>query len=130
MQDADRALTVLVAVKQIGVKIAIDDFGVGYSSLTHLKRFPIDTLKIDRSFIGDLTRSTEDKTITAAIITMGKSLDLMVVAEGVETREQLDFLRAHGCDEFQGYYAHKPIPTDEFALLLQAEMDRIKSGPV
>ncbi len=129
MHNVGTTMQKLTALGDMGIRIAIDDFGTGHSSLAYLKRFPIDTLKIDRSFIADLTRSTEDKTITAAIITMGKSLDLMVVAEGVETREQLDFLRAHGCDEFQGYYAHKPIPTDEFALLLQGEMDRIKSGP-
>ena len=124
IEDPARALQMLDALAALGVSLSIDDFGTGHSSLAYLKRFPIDTLKIDRSFVSDLTRSTEDKTITAAIITMGKSLDLIVVAEGVETVEQLDFLRAHGCDEFQGYYAHKPMPADDFARLLQIEKDR------
>jgi len=98
---------------------AIDDFGVGYSSLTHLKRFPIDTLKVDRSFIRDLPQDLEDKAITEAIIAMGKSLNLTVVAEGVETLEQQTFLHDHACDEMQGFYFSKPIPGGEFAELLR-----------
>ncbi|HKB83016.1 MAG TPA: EAL domain-containing protein [Burkholderiales bacterium] len=129
MHNVVMTMEKLTALGNMGIRIAIDDFGTGHSSLAYLKRFPIDTLKIDRSFVADLTRSTEDKTITAAIITMGKSLDLIVVAEGVETRDQLDFLRAHGCDEYQGYYAHKPVPVDEFAQLLQIEMDRLLIAP-
>jgi EAL domain-containing protein (putative c-di-GMP-specific phosphodiesterase class I) len=129
MHNVDTTMRKLTALGNAGIRIAIDDFGTGHSSLAYLKRFPIDTLKIDRSFVSDLTRSTEDKTITAAIITMGKSLDLTVVAEGVETQEQLDFLRAHGCDEFQGYYAHKPMPADEFAQLLQIELDQLTTSP-
>ncbi len=125
MQNVGTTMQKLTALGNTGIRIAIDDFGTGHSSLAYLKRFPIDTLKIDRSFVSDLTRSTEDKTITAAIITMGRSLDLTVVAEGVENQEQLDFLRAHGCDEFQGYYAHRPMPADEFAQLLQIERDRL-----
>jgi diguanylate cyclase (GGDEF)-like protein/PAS domain S-box-containing protein len=124
MHNVGTTMQKLTALGDMGIRIAIDDFGTGHSSLAYLKRFPIDTLKIDRSFISDLTRSTEDKTITAAIITMGKSLDLTVVAEGVETAEQLDFLRAHGCEEFQGYFAHRPIPADEFAQLLKIELDQ------
>ena len=107
----------------MGIRIAVDDFGTGHSSLAYLKRFPIDTLKIDRSFISDLPGDVEDKAIMAAIITMGKSLDLIVVAEGVETQEQFDFLRAHGCDEFQGYYSDKPMPAERFAQVLQAEIN-------
>ncbi|HEX7954896.1 MAG TPA: EAL domain-containing protein, partial [Burkholderiales bacterium] len=105
MHNVATTMAKLTALGDTGIRIAIDDFGTGHSSLAYLKRFPIDTLKIDRSFVSDLTRSAEDKTITAAIITMGKSLDLTVVAEGVESQEQLDFLRKHGCDEFQGYLA-------------------------
>jgi diguanylate cyclase (GGDEF)-like protein/PAS domain S-box-containing protein len=126
MHNVGTTMRKLTALGDAGIRIAIDDFGTGHSSLAYLKRFPIDTLKIDRSFVSDLTRSTEDKTITAAIITMGKSLGLTVVAEGVETLEQLDFLRAHGCDEFQGYYAHRPMAADEFAQLLQIEMEQIR----
>jgi diguanylate cyclase (GGDEF)-like protein/PAS domain S-box-containing protein len=119
MQHAERAGKVLAAIKQLGVRVAIDDFGVGYSSLANLKRFPIDTLKVDRSFIRDLPLDTEDKAITQAIIAMGKSLNLTVVAEGVETLEQETFLRDHGCDETQGFYFSRPIASDQFADLLR-----------
>ena len=119
IQNADRAGRVLAELKKMGVRLAIDDFGVGYSSLTHLKRFPIDTLKVDRSFIRDLPQDLEDKAITEAIIAMGKSLNLTVVAEGVETAEQQTFLHDHACDEMQGYFFSKPIPSGEFAELLR-----------
>src|SRR6267142_1202635 len=102
IQNTERAGRVLNEIKKMGVRLAIDDFGVGYSSLTHLKRFPIDTLKVDRSFIRDLPADLEDKAITEAIIAMGKSLNLTVVAEGVETQEQQSFLQEHACDEMQG----------------------------
>jgi len=118
MQHTERAGKVLAAIKQLGVRIAIDDFGVGYSSLANLKRFPIDTLKVDRSFLRDIPLDTEDRAITQAIIAMGKSLNLTVVAEGVETLEQETFLREHGCDETQGFYFSRPIASDEFADLL------------
>ncbi len=129
MHNVGTTMRKLTALGDMGIRIAIDDFGTGHSSLAYLKRFPIDTLKIDRSFVSDLTRDVEDQTITAAIITMGKSLDLTVVAEGVETAEQLEFLREHGCDEFQGYYAHKPMPADEFAQLLQIERGQLVISP-
>ncbi|HSU78759.1 MAG TPA: EAL domain-containing protein, partial [Burkholderiales bacterium] len=119
MQNAERAAGVLAAIKKMGVRLAIDDFGVGYSSLTHLKRFPIDTLKVDRSFIREIPQDAEDKAITEAIIAMGKSLNLTVVAEGVETVEQQDFLKEHDCDEMQGYYFSKPIASEKFAELLR-----------
>jgi EAL domain-containing protein (putative c-di-GMP-specific phosphodiesterase class I) len=119
IQNADRAGRVLAELKKMGVRLAIDDFGVGYSSLTHLKRFPIDTLKVDRSFIRDLPQDPEDKAITEAIIAMGKSLNLTVVAEGVETLEQQTFLHDHNCDEMQGFFFSKPIPSDQFAELLR-----------
>jgi diguanylate cyclase (GGDEF)-like protein/PAS domain S-box-containing protein len=119
MQNADRAGKVLAALKQLGARLAIDDFGIGYSSLANLKRFPIDTLKVDRSFIRDIPQDPEDKAITRAIIAMGKTLNLTVVAEGVETLEQETFLREHACDETQGYYFSKPIASDQFAELLR-----------
>jgi len=119
IQNADRAGRVLAELKKMGARLAIDDFGVGYSSLTHLKRFPIDTLKVDRSFIRDLPQDPEDKAITEAIIAMGKSLNLTVVAEGVETIEQQNFLKEHDCDEMQGYYFSKPIASEKFAELLR-----------
>ena len=118
MQNAERAGKVLASIKKLGVRIAIDDFGVGYSSLANLKRFPIDILKVDRSFIRDLSSDTEDQAITEAIIAMGRTLSLTVVAEGVETKEQQTFLRDHSCDEMQGYYFSKPVIAAEFAALL------------
>jgi diguanylate cyclase (GGDEF)-like protein/PAS domain S-box-containing protein len=125
MQNADRAGQVLAGIKQLGVRLAIDDFGVGYSSLTHLKRFPIDTLKIDRSFVRELPQNIEDKAITKAIIAMGKSLSLTVVAEGVETLAQETFLHEHGCDETQGYYFSQAISSDQFSVLLTQHMDSL-----
>jgi len=119
IQNTERAGRVLADIKRLGVRLAIDDFGVGYSSLSHLKRFPIDTLKVDRSFIRDLPADAEDKALTEAIIAMGKSLSLTVVAEGVETLEQQEFLREHACDEMQGFYFSKPIPPEQFAELLR-----------
>ena len=126
MQNAERAGKLLAALKQLGVRLAIDDFGVGYSSLAILKRFPIDTLKVDRSFIRDIPQDSEDKAITRAIIAMGKILNLTVVAEGVETLEQETFLREHGCDETQGYYFSKPVASDQFAALLRRHIEATK----
>jgi EAL domain-containing protein (putative c-di-GMP-specific phosphodiesterase class I) len=125
IQNTERAGRVLADIKRLGVRLAIDDFGVGYSSLSHLKRFPIDTLKVDRSFIRDIPQDSEDKAITEAIIAMGKSLSLTVVAEGVETLAQQEFLREHACDEMQGFYFSKPIAPDQFAELLR---QRIAAG--
>jgi len=122
IQNTERAGRILAAIKKMGVRLAIDDFGVGYSSLTHLKRFPIDTLKVDRSFIRDLPQDLEDKAICEAIIAMGKSLNLTVVAEGVETLEQQTFLQDHNCDEMQGFLFSKPIPSDQFAELLRKRL--------
>jgi diguanylate cyclase (GGDEF)-like protein/PAS domain S-box-containing protein len=119
MQNPDRVSKILSKIKTMGVRLAIDDFGTGYSSLSHIKRFPIDTIKVDRSFIRDMMQHSEDRAITEAIIAMGKTLSLTVVAEGVETEEQDAFLRSHACDEMQGYYFSKPTPPDQFAELLQ-----------
>jgi diguanylate cyclase (GGDEF)-like protein len=102
-------------IKDLGISISIDDFGTGYSSLAYLKRFPVDTLKIDIAFIREITTNADDAAITIAIINMAHSLRLKVIAEGVETPEQLDFLRAHGCDEIQGYLLSKPLPANEIA---------------
>ena len=122
MQNPERTTKVLTAIKQMGVRIAIDDFGVGYSSLAQIKRFPIDTLKVDRSFIRDLEGNAEDRAITEAIISMGKTLSLTVVAEGVETQEQQSFLLDHSCDAMQGFYFSKPIEPDQFAAFLQKHL--------
>ena len=119
MQSPERTTKLLTAIKQMGVRIAIDDFGVGYSSLAQIKRYPIDTLKVDRSFIRDLEKNAEDRAITEAIISMGKTLSMTVVAEGVETPEQQAFLADHACDAMQGFHFSKPIAADQFASLLR-----------
>ncbi|UQI28922.1 EAL domain-containing protein [Pseudomonas bijieensis] len=121
MQDVKRALSVLTGLKRLKIRIAIDDFGIGYSSLSALKQFPLDSIKIDRSFICDVTSVSEDKALTEAIIAMGRTLSLTVVAQGVETKEQADFLRENACDEFQGFYFNRPVPADQFKMLLQAQ---------
>ncbi|QIB08169.1 diguanylate cyclase (GGDEF) domain-containing protein [Pseudomonas sp. 43mfcvi1.1] len=121
MQDVKRALSVLTGLKHLRIRIAIDDFGIGYSSLSALKQFPLDSIKIDRSFICDVTSVSEDKALTEAIIAMGRTLSLTVVAQGVETKEQADFLRENACDEFQGFYFNRPVPADQFTMLLQAQ---------
>ncbi|MFC7686979.1 EAL domain-containing protein [Ureibacillus sp. GCM10028918] len=118
MKDLDTTLYVLNELKNIGICIAIDDFGTGYSSLAHLKRFPIDILKIDRSFIKDIPSDEEDMAITSLIISMGKHLNLKIVAEGVETEEQLHYLTKLGCDQYQGYYFSPPLTGELMAALL------------
>ncbi len=120
MQDSKSTVAVLQALKDMGVQLALDDFGTGYSSLSYLKRFPIDTLKIDQSFVRDLTTDADDASIVSAVISMGKSLHMRVVAEGVETREQLAFLREQSCPEGQGYYFSRPVLAEEFTQLLGA----------
>lgn len=129
MHDAENFIAVLAELKSLGIKIAIDDFGTGYSSLSYLKKFPVDRLKIDRSFVRDLTEGSDDASIVSAIINLGHSLNLSVVAEGVETKEQLTFLSGHACDEAQGYYFSRPIPADKFEVLLaESRPDRMGPG--
>jgi len=123
IQNAERAIKVLTEIKKMGIRLAIDDFGVGYSSLAQLKRFPIDTLKIDRSFIRDIPNVAEDSAITEAIIAMGRTLSLTVIAEGVETAEQKQFLSEHECDEMQGYFFSKPIEAGKFAEFLRKHLE-------
>jgi diguanylate cyclase (GGDEF)-like protein len=125
MNDVDNTLRILTGLKALGIRIAIDDFGTGYSSLATLQRFPLDTIKIDRSFLRDLTGAPENSGLADAIIAMGKSLSLTVVAQGVETGEQADFLRTHACDELQGFYFKKPLPADEFTQLLRGQATEI-----
>ena len=112
MANAEQSVRLLGELKSIGARLAIDDFGTGYSSLAYLKRLPIDTLKIDQEFVGDITTDPDDAAITSTIITMAHSLQLKVVAEGVETAEQLDFLRAQHCDEIQGFWFSRPLTAD------------------
>ncbi len=115
LMDKEVVGAALAGLRALGVRITIDDFGTGYSSLSYLKRYPIDKLKIDRSFIDDLGTDADDRAIAVAIINLAKTLKLVALAEGVERQEQLDFLRAHGCDEFQGYLAGTPVPAEEFS---------------
>ena len=113
MQDAESAVVTLLALKAMGVKLAVDDFGTGFSSFTYLRRFPVDTLKVDKSFIHEITEDSDGTTIVNAMINIGKSLRQRVVAEGVETRSQLDFLQRQGCDEGQGYYFSHPVTAEQ-----------------
>jgi diguanylate cyclase (GGDEF)-like protein len=119
MHNAESTNSVLRALADWGVKLAIDDFGTGYSSLSYLRQFPIDTLKIDQSFVNRITSNADDATLVSAMITMGKCLKLQVIAEGVETPEQYAFLLAHHCDEGQGYYFGRPMVAEALAILLQ-----------
>lgn len=118
MEDAMFAIEILSHLKEVGIDISLDDFGTGYSSLSYLKRFPVNYLKIDRSFIRDLYIDKDDESIILAIIALAKSLGITAIAEGIETEEQLTFLRKHGCDQGQGYYFCKPIPAEQFIQLL------------
>ena len=122
-ERTEEARQVLVRLRELGVRIAVDDFGTGYSSLAQLKRFPIDVLKIDQGFIRDIPQSEDDMAISAAIIAMGHSMGLSVLAEGVETEGPLAFLRERGCDAYQGYLCSRPVPADEFVALLRAQAE-------
>lgn len=108
-------------LKALGVRLAIDDFGTGYSSLAYLKLFPLDVLKIDKRFIDDIPAHRDDMEIVTAIIAMAHSLRLKVLAEGVENKEQLAYLKTQGCDQFQGYLTSRPVPAAEFEKLLQGQ---------
>ncbi|MES1982610.1 MAG: EAL domain-containing protein [Pseudomonadota bacterium] len=119
MRDVNSTIGMLDELKKIGVKLSIDDFGIGYSSLSYLKRFPIDYLKIDRSFVRDITTNANDAAITGTIISMAKQLNLTVVAEGVETLDQLKFLKLHKCDQIQGFYLSQPMNSEDFAVHLK-----------
>ncbi len=121
MRNVSRAIKVLDAIQSRGIRLAIDDFGTGYSSMSLMKQFPIDTIKIDRSFIRDLPADSEDQAIAQAIISMGKALGMTVIAEGVETTEQEAFLRSHACDEMQGFLFSWPLPAGQLADLLRGD---------
>ncbi|MDP9084357.1 MAG: EAL domain-containing protein [Pseudomonadota bacterium] len=119
IRDVEKTLRILTGLKNLGLRIAVDDFGTGYSSLATLQRFPLDTIKIDRTFMRDLVGTPQDTGLADAIIALGKSLSLTVVAQGVETKEQADHLREHACDELQGFYFKRPLPAAEFTQLLR-----------
>jgi EAL domain-containing protein (putative c-di-GMP-specific phosphodiesterase class I) len=134
MEDVDAARIALSEIKDLGVRISVDDFGTGYSSMNYLKRFPIDTLKIDQTFVREVPEDPDDTAITSAIIALGHALRLDVVAEGVETKPQLEFLHEQGCDRAQGYLLSRPKAADDFADWLRgrgetAEDSRLSPPP-
>jgi EAL domain-containing protein (putative c-di-GMP-specific phosphodiesterase class I) len=120
MCNPEGAIETLGELKAIGIQISIDDFGTGYSSLSYLRQFPFDTLKLDRSFVSEVTKDEKDAAITTAILQMARSLNLKIVAEGVETASQLAFLRSHQCDEIQGYLFSPPLSAQNFEELLRS----------
>jgi len=126
MTNVGEAMVKMNEIKKLGVGFSIDDFGTGYSSLSYLKSLPISQLKIDRSFIRDTTASDDSRLIVTAMIKLAQSLRLDVVAEGVETREQLDFLISQGCRKIQGYLFSKPLPADAYAAFLKKKPDLFK----
>jgi EAL domain-containing protein (putative c-di-GMP-specific phosphodiesterase class I) len=125
MEHAQDTLQALHRLRSLGVRLSIDDFGTGYSSLSYLKRFPVDIIKIDRSFVRDVPHDADDAAIIAGIIALAHSLRLEVVAEGVETEAQLQFLRAQQCDLLQGYYMSPAVPADQFAALVLAREQKL-----
>jgi EAL domain-containing protein (putative c-di-GMP-specific phosphodiesterase class I) len=123
MQNAEHSINTLRGLKSRGVRISMDDFGTGYSSLNYLKRFPIDRIKLDQSFVRDLPGDKDDAAIAMAVIAMGRSLELVVIAEGVETEEQLAFLKGHECDQLQGYLLSRPLTSEAFDRFLDDSRD-------
>jgi EAL domain-containing protein (putative c-di-GMP-specific phosphodiesterase class I) len=119
MQNVESTIVTLKKLNAMGIKLAIDDFGTGYSSLSYLKRFPIDMLKIDQSFVRDITTDPDDASIAKTIISMAHDMKLRVIAEGVETEEQRSFLSLRHCDEMQGYFFSRPVPAEAFEILLR-----------
>ena len=130
MHNGERAVALLGELREMGIRIAVDDFGTGYSSLAYLKRFPINTVKIDRSFVSDVPHDAGATAITQAILALARSLGLNVTAEGVETAEQVSFLREHGCNELQGYYFSRPLPVTEATAFLRRSLEGTAGGPM
>jgi EAL domain-containing protein (putative c-di-GMP-specific phosphodiesterase class I) len=129
MRHVETSITMLLELRGMGVRLSIDDFGTGYSSLSHLQRFPLNMLKIDQSFIRDVTSNSANASITRAIISLAHSMNLSVLAEGVETEEQLALLRRQGCDEVQGHYFGRPMSAEEFTQLFSQIVSRKRRKP-
>ncbi|MEO8484462.1 MAG: EAL domain-containing protein [Acidobacteriota bacterium] len=127
MQDAHAAAGTLRALKDIGIQLAVDDFGTGYSSLSYLQKFPVDALKVDRTFVHEISGHPHDSTIVSAVIALGKTMKKRVIAEGVESKAQLDFLITHGCHEGQGFYFHRPMVSEHVAMLIDSRMPRSRT---
>jgi EAL domain-containing protein (putative c-di-GMP-specific phosphodiesterase class I) len=128
MQHAESAISIFRQLKTMGFRLSIDDFGTGYSSLAYLKQYPLDTLKIDRAFVKDLAAGSEHAAIALAIIAMAHGLKLHVLAEGVETQEQLEILHRHGCDAIQGYFFSQPLPCDQVEQLIRNHRSTVCSS--
>jgi EAL domain-containing protein (putative c-di-GMP-specific phosphodiesterase class I) len=128
IQDSERALLVLDDLKDLGIRLALDDFGTGYSSLSYLKRFPVDIIKIDRSFIADLDQNSASHTIVDAVVGLAHGLGMTVVAEGVETEEQLDRITRMGCDYCQGFYFARPTPVERIHTLIGPARQPVAAG--
>ena len=128
LQQDQSILETLHQIRSLGVRISMDDFGTGYSSLSYLRSFPFDTIKIDRSFTKELGQKEDCTAIVRAVTRLGSSLGMVTIAEGVETREQLDILRAEGCDQVQGYLFSRPVPAKQVANLLRAQSARVHAA--
>jgi EAL domain-containing protein (putative c-di-GMP-specific phosphodiesterase class I) len=129
MHDVAQGVNLLHELKSLGVALSIDDFGTGYSSLSYLRNFPIDVLKIDRSFVNDIATDADDAAIVVSVIALAHNLELRVIAEGVESEEQLEFLRRHGCDEIQGYYFSRPVEAAALQQMLQDRKQLTSAAP-
>jgi EAL domain-containing protein (putative c-di-GMP-specific phosphodiesterase class I) len=129
MQNVELAAATLRTLRDRGLRLSIDDFGTGYSSLAHLRRFPLSAVKVDRSFVRDLATDSSDAAIVAAVIALARSLNLGVIAEGVENEEQLAFLRAHSCEEGQGFLMARPLPAEALTRWLDRRSGKTRATP-
>jgi EAL domain-containing protein (putative c-di-GMP-specific phosphodiesterase class I) len=129
MHDAEQSIEILRQLSALGVRISVDDFGTGYSSLSYLRRLPLDKLKIDRAFIRDVVSNRDDAAIVRAIVSLAHNLRLKVIAEGVETPDQLAFLRELGCDQYQGFHYSVPVPNGVFVEMLREHQTRAPNSP-